>query len=149
VDLGSGNGNVLLAASLARQVSQAIGLEILPHLHDQAMDNVEHWKLLDKSVTEVEWRFACADFTVDRDWIRRADLVFIHATVFEDSLLQTLNSLCQECRPGTVFCLISRPLKEEGGIRSVAEFQLDMSWGIATVFLQQKTADSAAATADG
>ena len=140
VDLGSGNGKVLMAACLSSFcVSKAIGIELLHPLHLQAVENCQHYKSVDWSLSEPEWDLCCADFTIEKDWIGHADVVFIHATVFEDDLREVLNSLCQTCRPGTVFCLVSWSLREVNGIRSIADFQLDMDWGLATVYLQQKT----------
>ena len=138
VDLGSGNGNVLIAACLASCVTKAIGIEILSELHGQAMANCQHYKAVDWCLSDIEWDLCCADFTNEKDWMERADLVFIHGTVFEDDLREVLNGLCQACRPGTVFCLVSWSLREVNGIRTIADFQLDMDWGLASVFLQQK-----------
>jgi hypothetical protein len=128
---------------LSLPLSKAIGLEILPHLHEQAVRHCNNWRSDMNSIDKVEWDFRCADFTVQTDWIQQADLVFVHATVFETALLKTLNSLCEMCRVGTKFCMISTPLKEKRFFSMVAEFQLEMSWGRATVYIQQRSNDPA------
>lgn len=139
VDLGSGRGNVLLAAGLAHPWSKLMGLEIVPDLHDEAICKGNLWTELDPLYKGAEWALHCADFTVEKDWIEQADLVFIHATVFGSQLMETLNELCAKCRPGTIFCLVSAPLNVSRKIRMLVEFHLEMDWGLATVFIQQRT----------
>jgi hypothetical protein len=138
VDLGSGNGNVLLAASLAHSFAQVIGLELVPQRHNEALQMRSAWTDMDASLHTIDWDLRCADFTQDRDWIAQADFVVIHATVFENELMERLNDLCAACRPGTLFCLVSRPLQEAMGIATLNVFHLEMNWGRATVYLQLK-----------
>jgi hypothetical protein len=167
-DLGSGNGKVLLTAALGLFVGRAIGIEIAPSLHDQAVKNYEeHWKYwdagcstIDTSTTDTSttgsttdstnglttaWEWKCADFTVDTEWVELVDLIFIHATVFEPALMEQLNVLCQGCRSGTYFCMVSQPLNTTGcsdggagSIETIDEVHLDMNWGQATVYIQRK-----------
>jgi hypothetical protein len=160
-DLGSGNGKVLLTAALGLSVGRAIGIEIAPSLHAQAMENYEeYWKYWDADCTTIDtsttddstntdsttfWEWKCADFTVDTEWVELVDLIFIHATVFEPALMEQLNVLCQGCRSGTYFCMVSQPLNTDGcsnggagSIETIDEVHLDMNWGQATVYLQRK-----------
>jgi hypothetical protein len=166
-DLGSGNGKVLLTAALGLSVGRAIGIEIAPSLHAQALKKYEdHWKYWDAGCSTIStsttdsttgpttdsttgsttvWEWKCADFTVDTEWVELADLIFIHATVFEQALMDQLNVLCQGCRSGTLFCMVSQPLNTTscsdggaGSIKTIDEVHLDMNWGQATVYLQRK-----------
>lgn len=164
-DLGSGNGKVLLTAALGLSVGRAIGIEIAPTLHAQAVTNYEeHWKYWDAGCSTIPtsttgstntdsptdsttvWEWKCADFTVDTEWVELVDLIFIHATVFEEALMDQLNVLCQGCRSGTYFCMVSQPLNTTtgfsdggaGSIETIDEVHLDMNWGQATVYLQRK-----------
>ena len=118
VDLGSGNGRVLFASCLCHYpIRKAIGLEIVPSLHQEALINYEAWKGLEPgpgshSSTSAAFEFRQADFTVDTQWADQAHLVWIHATVFEDALIDKLEGLVQtKCRRGTIFCLVSRPFR--------------------------------------
>ncbi len=166
-DLGSGNGKVLLTAALGLSIGRAIGIEIAPSLHAQAVTNYEeHWKYWDAGCSTIDtsttddsttntddsttdsttvWEWKCADFTVDTEWVELVDLIFIHAAVFEPALMEQLNALCQRCRSGTYFCMVSQPLNttgySDGGagcIETIDEVHLDMNWGQATVYIQRK-----------
>jgi len=134
VDLGSGNGRVLLAAALGHCFHKAIGIEIVPELHHQALLNYQEcWhRFVSGDTTVFDWK--CADFTVDLDWTNEADIVFCHATVFEQDLVEALNNLALCCQPGTFFCMVSRPLSK---LTIVCELSLAMDWGQANVYLQR------------
>jgi hypothetical protein len=67
-----------------------------------------------------------------------ARLVLCHATVFGERLMGAAASACALCPPGTWFVLVSRPL-EHPGIETVREGPLEMSWGLATVYLQRRS----------
>jgi SAM-dependent methyltransferase len=138
VDLGSGSGRVLQAAALGcLPVSKVIGLEIVPALHQQALDRRAVWQEVDMETGTVALDFRCSDFTADTDWIEAADLVFVHATVFENALMEQVNRYCARCRPGTYFCLVSRPLRA-AGIELLHEMSLQMDWGRGGIFIQQR-----------
>jgi Histone methylation protein DOT1 len=141
VDLGSGNGKVLLAAALGHTFGQLMGIEIRLHLHNEALAFQRHW---DQWGMELEcprstvFDFRCADFTIDTDWIQKADLVFCHATVFEPKLREVLQSCCEKMPVGTLFCMISEPLLDNEYIETMMELCLPMSWGEGRVFLQRR-----------
>jgi len=140
VDLGSGTGRVLQAAAVCcGNVSRLIGLEIVPRLHEQALGRRRVWKEYDMMIPNdrslIDLR--CSDFTSDRDWIREADLVFVHATVFEKLLMERLALLSEQCRPGTYFCLVSQPLCSDK-IDTIDEMSLEMDWGRGSVIIQQR-----------
>lgn len=137
VDLGSGDGRVLLAAVTARPFGKAVGIEILPSLHEKALAFAEYWEEHNAYGRSVELAFACADFTVDTGWIAEADLIFCHATVFEDALMAKLSEMCGHCRSGTLFVMISRPLENQL-IETVDRLWLSMNWGAASCFLQRR-----------
>ena len=143
VDLGSGNGKVILANSIAYPFKHLLGMEIVDHLHHQAMKHWKRWKerFILPTLTNVRDQhmdFQGADFTLDPSKIHNADLIWIHATVFEPKLLQTLQNICEGCKTGTYFIIVSQPFKTGGGIHNVAEFLLEMNWGQARVCIQQK-----------
>jgi SAM-dependent methyltransferase len=134
-DLGSGNGRVLLAAATASSVQKAIGIEILEPLHVQALANHQEWDRLNLDSSQTVFDFKCADFTKDTQWME-AQLVFLHATVFEAELMKVLNELCSQCREGTIFVVVTKRL-EATNIRTVGEMRLEMDWGQATVYVQR------------
>jgi hypothetical protein len=93
--------------------------------------------------------FVTADFTRWTAWAGprgdedeeppcAARLVLCHATVFGERLMGAAALACARCPPGTWFVLVSRPL-EHPGIETVREGPLEMSWGLATVYLQRRS----------
>lgn len=143
MDLGSGNGRVILASSIAYPFEQLIGMEIVPHLHDDAMEYWRFWSeryicptLLTARQQRIEYKLA--DFTLDPSRIHNSDFIWIHATVFGPNLILKLQELCEGCKSGTYFVVISMPLKVGGGIVTIKECLMDMSWGKARVFIQKR-----------
>ena len=154
VDLGSGNGRALFAASLAHPFASAVGIEIVPSLHDEAERGLGIWKgwsvegpicdCEDGSVAHppTEFGFIRGDFTSDQHSriVSDADLVIAHSTLFDDNLMAKVENICRRCRPGTFFLMVTRPLTKgvaPDGIRTVLRTRLDMDWGTAEVYLQR------------
>jgi hypothetical protein len=157
----------LVSTSLV--VSKVIGLELVSQRDQQARQRQVVWQHLDpflvttrhdnnnnnnnavetnntvatnniKTHTQTTVDLRLADFTRDTSWTAMADVVFIHATVFDDGLMKQLNGLCAECQPGTYFCLVSRPL--EGVLGSydavvLTRLYIEMSWGRGALYIQQ------------
>lgn len=137
-DLGSGDGKVILATALCLDAT-LVGLEIVPDLHNQAMMKVQQWKELSQRVDEMNIEFHCDDFTQHATRIAQdADLIWVHATVFGDALFTKVQEICESCRPGTLFVLVSRPLLLENTIETLLSARLKMSWGDGMVFVQRR-----------
>jgi SAM-dependent methyltransferase len=138
-DLGSGDGKVILATALCLDAStNLVGLEIVPDLHNQAMVKLQHYwtEVSQGNARNVE--FHCDDFTQHAPRIARdADLIWVHATVFGDTLFAKVQEICESCRPGTLFVLVSRPLVENT-IETLLSARLKMSWGDGMVFVQRR-----------
>jgi hypothetical protein len=137
-----------LAACLAYSFDKAIGLEIVPELHEEALQNWCSWNHhlvgLEQQATSTIFDFQCADFRDHANLIATANLIFIHATVFNDLLMEQLQTLCEACSMGTYFVTVTRPLLESSssagssGIQTLESLRLDMNWGEATVYIQKK-----------
>lgn len=133
VDLGSGTGRVVLAAAIALSpfLKVAMGLEIVPELHTQALELQTLWNRKAYTVSPFDCEsdddscknqldtatmattrldFQCVDFTRNTEWTKSADLVFMHCTVFEEALFVTACDLCVTVKPGTWIITVSRPL---------------------------------------
>jgi hypothetical protein len=136
VDLGSGNGLVLFATALAHPFRFLRGMEIIRDLHEEAVDNLRRWN--ERSVDNTRFDFLCTDFTLDRSLVSDAHLVWVHATVFEQDLMDSVQRLCESCSRGTYFIMVSKALKVKNGIVTQASLQLGMDWGQATVYIQTK-----------
>ena len=157
LDLGSGSGRVLFAASLAHPFREAVGVEIIPSLHQTALDNLEKWKLHDRASCpnrlndELTFR---TKFNFRNDDILNisgyneglsdnnsgiaddADVVIVHATLFDSILMDAVNKICSACKSGTHFIMVTKPLRESDQIETVSIEIQQMTWGFATVFLQ-------------
>lgn len=159
IDLGSGNGRILFAAALAHNFDKAVGVEIQPELHQDAMENLDKWNQRQLYIVDNQrhdevtmhktiFDFYCDDFTRNkfRDMLSEAQLVFIHATVFDETLMECVNEMCHGCCAlGTYFVMVTKPLcstctlgSRFSTISTRAKLQLAMSWGEATVYIQRK-----------
>eukprot|EP00978_Attheya_sp_CCMP212_P040081 scaffold215150_cov50-Attheya_sp.AAC.1 len=163
VDLGSGSGRVLLAACLSLStVRRAVGLELVPALHQQAMSHLASYNdarsLADLMSTDIH--FFCCDFTAPHaeEWIRDADIMIVHGTVFDQELHGWIQQMAESplCQSGTFFCMVTHPLSlsskktsssgyqyansghHEIMFETLVTQQMAMDWGHATVFIQRK-----------
>jgi hypothetical protein len=162
VDLGSGSGRVLLAACLSSStVRRAVGLELVPALHQQAMSHLASYNdarsLADSMSTNIH--FLCCDFTAPHaeEWIRDADIMFVHGTVFDQELRDWIQQMAESplCHSGTFFCMVTYPLSlsrkktssryqyansghHEIMFETLLTQQMAMDWGHATVYIQRK-----------
>lgn len=136
VDLGSGNGRVLFATALAYSFRILRGMEIRRDLHDDALNNLRLWR--ERSVGHSRFHLLCTDFTLDPNLVTDAQLVWVHATVFEQDLMESVQHICESCSSGTYFVMVSKSLNEQNGIVARASLPLDMNWGQTTVYIQTK-----------
>ena len=118
VDLGSGNGNALFASALIHPFDTAVGIEVVSHRHEEALRHLSIWNdhkynnflLSDGKQQYTNFTFLLEDFSTNNFSIADANLVIIHATAFEDSLMACVERLCVECATGTWFIMVSKPL---------------------------------------
>jgi Histone methylation protein DOT1 len=139
-DLGSGEGKTILASALCcchrKNANNFVGLEILPLLDQKARDRLQKWN--EEFHSRIPILFECDDFTKHSSRIvLNADLIWIHATVFEDALWDRVQSICHDCKEGTLFVLISKPLVGNH-IETLLSARLPMTWGEGMVFVQRK-----------
>lgn len=139
-DLGSGDGKVLLATALCVSHARLVGMEIVPSLHEQAIQRYQRWHDVCCNGSSNHVKFICSDFTMDKTWItREANLIWIHGTVFGDDLFAIVaNNICEACKPGTIFVMISRPLLNKNVVETLWEQILTMSWGAGMVYVQRR-----------
>jgi hypothetical protein len=111
-------------------------MEIIPDLHEEAVDNLRRWN--ERSVDNTRFDLLCTDFTLDSSLVSDAQLVWVHATVFEQDLMDNVQHLCESCSNETYFIMVTKALKVQNGIVTRASLQLGMDWGQATVYIQTK-----------
>ena len=155
-DLGSGTGKAVFAAALIHRFERCVGIEVLESLHGAALELQQRW---DESIeprlryvdaresdsdVEAERRSAieliCGDITDPSvcDW-SDATLCFANSTCFPMALMRDLASESERCAIGTWFVTFTKELpSEQWETRSASRHK--MSWGAATVFVQEKIA---------
>ena len=140
IDLGSGTGNILFASALAYPFQEAFGVELLPSLHRLAMKNLHFWKNRSAAFDGTKFKFMNEDIMrlaqVD-GLIQRTNVVLVHATLFDDQLMEAVTKVCLSCRVGTYFVMVSKHLNVDNfEILRVGHER--MSWGFANIYLQRR-----------
>mmetsp|Transcript_31203 Transcript_31203/g.58083 ORF Transcript_31203/g.58083 Transcript_31203/m.58083 type:complete len:263 (+) Transcript_31203:87-875(+) len=145
-DLGSGVGKAVIAAALVHNFDVCTGIEILEELHKGAEDvrTVYETKAkheLDRAFdTVVDMR--CGDM-LDlsfKNWTY-GDVVFMNSTCFDDELMLKLAHLAVGMRKGTFVITTTQKLPSPDF--EICEYEMhEMSWGTATIYIQQKTTDA-------
>eukprot|EP00611_Tribonema_gayanum_P002252 TRINITY_DN1163_c0_g1_i2.p1 TRINITY_DN1163_c0_g1~~TRINITY_DN1163_c0_g1_i2.p1 ORF type:complete len:299 (-),score=50.14 TRINITY_DN1163_c0_g1_i2:71-841(-) len=141
VDLGSGTGKGVIAAALFHQFTACHGIEILEGLYKTSLEIKKSWDEKHKeeagaSATVNFWHGDATDLGVF-DW-SAADVVFANSTCFHDALMRSIADCCASLRVGAFVITFTRQLPSP--LFTVLEHQMyEMSWGGATVFIQQKT----------
>lgn len=143
-DLGSGDGKVIMATALvlASQTECVLGIEIMPHRHEQALQRLHEYKRRTpdghRQCSSIE--FQCRDFCELQHEITNAaaSLIWIHGTVFGEKLFGVVQDICESCPSQTLFVMISKPLVEGNEIETLLEAHLPLSWGIGLVFVQRR-----------
>ena len=149
LDLGSGSGKMLFAAALAYPFREAVGIEILPSLHNLALSNLKQWdsnSVFDNSIMTskrcafTKFLFMNGDIThltQDEEDAKHIDVVLCHATVFDIQLMEVVTRFCLKCQVGTYFIMISKSL-DRMNFEVIKLYLERMSWGFADVYLQRR-----------
>ena len=68
------------------------------------------------------------------------DVILIHATLFDNDLVAVCQLLCESCKAGCFFVMVTKELRtgDRTGIETLKVEQHAMSWGNATVYIQRK-----------
>lgn len=145
-DIGSGTGKSVVAAALLHPFDYVGGIEILEglfsaseELRDIFYDQGE--RLLDEEEEMPEMEFVHGDATdmLVKDW-GDADVVFVNSTTFGQDLMKKIADAAATLRMGAFVITLTNRLPS--AYFRVLEYQMyDMSWGAATVYIQQKIID--------
>lgn len=131
VDLGSGVGRlVFAAAALHPNWKMARGIEVLPTIHNAAMETLEKCGsqlTFQNEVVDQDERssssslqlspieFLCASFDDPEVQLGDADCIFVFSTCMSSQLMETIaQSIGRQCRPGTVVITIDSEIPTEG-----------------------------------
>jgi len=147
-DIGSGTGKPTIAAAALHPFEKAYGIEILEGLFNTSLEMKEKWESVappmlkdigQESHTDIEFILGdCTDFVV-KDW-SDGDVLFANSTCFDDSLMAKIAEKAGALKRGAIFITLTRRLPSTHF--EVLEHEMyQMSWGGATVYIQQKTTD--------
>jgi len=138
-DLEAGVGKPVIAAAILHSFDACIGIELLEGLHNLSLELLFAYNSKGKAKgLDTQCQFLRGDF-LDinvKDW-RDADVVFVNSTCFDEQLMDKISRSCFRLKKGAFIVTISRRLPTTEVV--VLEHELcQMSWGEATVFIQQK-----------
>ena len=142
-DIGSGTGKPTVAACLMHPFERAYGIEILRGLYEESLKVKERWvsEVLPQLDHDTPIDFIqgdATDFAV-HDW-SDGDVLFANSTCFDDKLMRAVSDQARALKKGSIFITLTKRLP--GAHFTVLESELhQMSWGGATVYIQQKTTD--------
>jgi SAM-dependent methyltransferase len=141
-DLGSGSGRVVLFAALNFPFAETIGVELLDDLFDLSQKKLELFYKKLPDITNLanskmgKINFIHDDFTkID---IKKADVIYIASTCFEEKLMQNLAEfLAEQVKVGTRIITSTKHLPSKSfKINKSKLYQ--MEWGQVTIIFQEK-----------
>ena len=138
VDLGSGSGKAVLAAAALHPFSSATGIELVPQLHDTAVEALGRCETSLLQTKDVH--FTCAD-ALDFVWTDH-DVVFVSITCFTDEMVARVERDAVKLRPGARMLVTSRALNCGPLLRLLHREKLTYGRGTLT-FLAYERADGA------
>ena len=155
-DVGSGTGKPSVAAAVCHPFDLVAGVEILPGLYAVSLQLAVRFEEQRSSMSaaattagvpegllahNTRLDFACGDgcdFGV-YDW-RDADVCFANSTCFNDALMARVAEAAQSLKKGAFFITLTKKLPS-ASFTVLYQKVFKMSWGGATVFIQQKLTD--------
>jgi len=142
-DIGSGTGKPTFAAALLHDFDKAYGVEILEGLHKISVSLLERWNKairpqLSEAKQKTDIKFICGD-AIAYDF-SDADLCFANSTCFDSKLMQQLAQAAQKMKKGSFFITFTKELPSTAW-KVLESERHNMSWGQATVYIQQKIMD--------
>lgn len=145
-DLGSGVGKAVVAAACLYNFDVCCGIELLEELHKgakevQAIYDSKGKNELERAYdTVVEMRQGDMLDKEVKSW-SDGDVVFMNSTCYDDKLMTKLAHLAVEMKRGSFVITLSKKLPSKDF--QICEYEMhDMSWGTATVYIQQKITDA-------
>ena len=120
IDIGSGTGKCVVAASvaLASELERCVGIEVMEDMHHIGLELLGSWEqtgrpmLLLPPVAPPSVELLCGDATdlAANCWTRSADVVFMNSLVFEPALMRAISAVCASKLPPCSFrSLLLRP----------------------------------------
>ncbi|CAD8168058.1 unnamed protein product [Paramecium octaurelia] len=147
-DLGSGIGKGVIAASLMHQFDICKGIECLHSLHEQACnlkEEVEKQKcLIEQEMEQIgvyDYQLPKIEFingdVRELDWTD-GTFLFASTTCFDPDLMKQLSKKAADLKEGSYFITVTKTLDPQTGWDLVKSIKVQLSWGLATIHIQQK-----------
>lgn len=141
-DLGSGSGKVSVAASLLHPFDSCFNIECLGSLVLVSNEITQSYNTVGRSSLNRDYEtFINTIFgnfldMKDKDW-RDGDVVFANAANYDDNTMKKIALLAHLMKRGSFFVTISQKLPSNDFV-IVDHFMRKISWGEASVYIQQK-----------
>ncbi|KAG3111357.1 hypothetical protein PI124_g9435 [Phytophthora idaei] len=146
LDIGSGSGKAVFAATLLHDFDACYGIEVLEGLHLISQEVFQRWEKIIKpnfalSMQKKRTRisFTQGDALVV-DWPVNVDLVFLNSTCFGERLMYALaRKLAQCCKPGAIVITATHKLPDTQNFAQLRQLTVTQeAWGDATWYLHRK-----------
>eukprot|EP00930_Biecheleria_cincta_P072018 TRINITY_DN59464_c0_g1_i1.p1 TRINITY_DN59464_c0_g1~~TRINITY_DN59464_c0_g1_i1.p1 ORF type:complete len:472 (+),score=77.17 TRINITY_DN59464_c0_g1_i1:161-1417(+) len=144
VDIGSGIGNVAIAAALIEpRLAYIKGVEVLPELHRVAEQAKERYC---KSITSAHRPLIVFDRgdAARTDWApqKHVSLVWMHATAFSDELMLDLSKHAEKhMAPGSLVVTVTLRMPS-AEFELIDTFEVPCSWGLATAKVHRRIGET-------
>ena len=150
VDLGSGCGRALFMTALLTDFKHICGYEILQDLHLKALEFCRLCQNYTYDTTTYDLRNS--SFLDDNnnnnsnndgskkdviDWYD-ADLVFANSTCFPETLMDKVEEACKRLKVGSRIITFTSKFESKKHFKLIFTQRMSMSWGPATVFIQER-----------
>lgn len=130
LDIGSGTGRLVLgAAALHPDLKLCRGLEILPGIHQKAVEILNRCTVgdnnyglpqsedLDHSLALAPIDFSCGSFSDPYEYFGDADIIFIFSTCFSPEMMSSVSDgIGRQCKVGTIIITTEYKLNSSGTI---------------------------------
>ncbi len=150
LDIGSGTGRLVVGASaLHPTLKLCRGLEILPGIHEKALESLDMCKSIDGSmrlspqpnshdrqgIPLAPICFDCGSFSDPYQYFGDADVIFVFSTCFSAEMMSSLSDgIARQCKPGTIIITTEYKLNTSGTIAPLSsdptmpsgEYEIDL-----------------------
>ncbi|TYZ61447.1 hypothetical protein PybrP1_005300 [[Pythium] brassicae (nom. inval.)] len=148
LDIGSGSGKAVFAATLLHDFDACYGIEILQNLHDMSETLLQLWdrKVKRQFPLSIQKKRTRIAFTLgdalEVEWPGNADFVFLNSTCFGEALLRELSEkLAISCKPGAVVITATHALADAHNFDLLRTMKVQQeTWGEATWYIHRKRA---------
>jgi SAM-dependent methyltransferase len=132
-DLGSGSGRPVMMAATLHSFSSCIGIEVLPSLHELALEAKSTYDALTVAGRAAKTRpeVSCLLGSILNldicDWTN-GDVVFSNSTAFDDALFIEVAKIASRLRPGALVVTLTANIEDRHNFEILEELRLEMSW---------------------